>query len=63
MALKAYPTGALTPATNLKHVKNKCIPRAIQQESLSASQALMKIVYPGRSASETPKHCELVPLC
>lgn len=31
MALKAYPTGAQTPATNLKHVKNKCIPQAIQQ--------------------------------
>lgn len=31
MALKAYPTGALTPATNLKHVKNKCVPQAIQQ--------------------------------
>lgn len=31
MALKAYPTGALTPATNLKHVKNKRIPQAIQQ--------------------------------
>lgn len=31
MALKAYPTGALTAATNLKHVKNKCIPQEIQQ--------------------------------
>lgn len=33
------------------------------QHVSSLYQRLMKIVYPRWSASETPKHCELVPLC